>query len=168
MCKLGETAGSISSRLTLPKLHLATYHHNCNLSRSVVTLWQTEPPFHPHAVPYSGRHDFGMSNLTFGMKYTFKALILQLSHTRPLCPCQPKSWRFHVLVPQHSAEVELFVVLYCQLCLLEWWGLCCQHIMKNFKAIIAMACQCSMGHCLGRTVLHSLVDHLPWLRPYFS
>ena len=24
MCKLGETAGSISSRLTLPKLHLAT------------------------------------------------------------------------------------------------------------------------------------------------
>ena len=25
MCKLGETAGSISSRLTLPKLHLATF-----------------------------------------------------------------------------------------------------------------------------------------------
>ena len=26
MCKLGETAGSISSRLTLPKLHLATFN----------------------------------------------------------------------------------------------------------------------------------------------
>ena len=25
MCKLGETAGSISSRLTLPKLHLAKF-----------------------------------------------------------------------------------------------------------------------------------------------
>ena len=28
MCKLGKTAGSISSRLTLPKLHLATKHQS--------------------------------------------------------------------------------------------------------------------------------------------
>ena len=44
MCKLGETAGSISSKLTLPKLHLATLKKfgSCDLirSRKWMNIWK--------------------------------------------------------------------------------------------------------------------------------
>ena len=37
MCKLGETAGSISARLTLPKLHLATLNISPDVIRHLYT-----------------------------------------------------------------------------------------------------------------------------------
>ena len=37
MCKLGETAGSISDRLTLPKLHLATLNIGPDVIRHLYT-----------------------------------------------------------------------------------------------------------------------------------
>ena len=39
MCKLGETADSISSRLTLPKLHLATFKKSTACEQAL-HLWR--------------------------------------------------------------------------------------------------------------------------------